>query len=75
MGFFFSQKKYIQYLLDQSSLTDHWIVETPIEHNVHLRATNGEPLDDASRYHHTVESLIYLGVTRPNLSYFELVCL
>jgi hypothetical protein len=50
MGFFFSQKKYIQYLLDQSSLTDHWIVETPIEHNVHLQATNGELLIELQNF-------------------------
>jgi hypothetical protein len=39
-----------------------------MELNVHLVATDGEPLEDP-RYHHIVGSLIYLGVTRPNILY------
>jgi hypothetical protein len=68
-GFFLSQEKYIQDLLDRASLTDHWTAETPMELNVHLVATDGEPLEDPTRYHHIVESLVYLGVTRPVISY------
>jgi hypothetical protein len=37
--------------------------------NVHLMATDGEPLEDPTRYHHIIGSLIYLGVTRPDISY------
>ena len=68
-GFFLSQEKYIQDLLDRASLTDHRSVETPMELNVHLRATDGEPLEDPTRYRHIVGSLVYLGVTRPDISY------
>jgi hypothetical protein len=68
-GFFLSQEKYIQDLLDRASLTDHWTAETPMELNVHLVATDGEPLEDPTRYHHIVESLVYIGVTRPDISY------
>jgi hypothetical protein len=35
-GFFLSQEKYIQDLLDRASLTDHQTAETPMELNVHL---------------------------------------
>jgi hypothetical protein len=69
-GFFLSQEKYIYDLLDQAFLTDHRTAETPIELNVHLTLTDGEPLQDATRYHHIVRSLIYLGVTKPDISYF-----
>jgi hypothetical protein len=67
--FFLSQEKYIHDLLDQTSLTDHRIAETPMELNVHLTPTDGEPLEDPTRYHHIIQSLVYLGVTRPDISY------
>jgi hypothetical protein len=65
---FLSQEKYIQNLLDRVSLTDHRTAETPMELNVHLTTTDGEPLEDHTRYRHIVGSLVYLGVTRPNIS-------
>jgi hypothetical protein len=68
-GFFLSQEKYIQDLLDHASLTDLRTAKNPMELNVHLVATDGEPLKDPTRYHHIVGSLVYLGVTRPNISY------
>jgi hypothetical protein len=37
--------------------------------NLHLCAPNGEPLDNPTRYRHIVGSLVYLGVTRPDISY------
>jgi hypothetical protein len=36
-----------------------------MELNVHLRATDGAPLSDSTRYRHLVVSLIYLAVIRP----------
>jgi hypothetical protein len=68
-GFFLSQEKYIQDILDRASLTDHYIVETPMALNVHLTPTNDEPLKDPTHYCHIVGSLVYLGVTRPDISY------
>uniref|UniRef100_A0A0A9CUY6 Reverse transcriptase Ty1/copia-type domain-containing protein n=1 Tax=Arundo donax TaxID=35708 RepID=A0A0A9CUY6_ARUDO len=68
-GFFLSQEKYIQDLFDRASLTDQRTVETPMELNVHHRATDGEPLSDPTRYCHIVGSLVYLGVTRPDILY------
>ncbi|WVZ52011.1 hypothetical protein U9M48_003107 [Paspalum notatum var. saurae] len=56
-------------LLDRASITDHKTEETPMELNLHLSANDGEPLDDPTRYHHIVGSLVYLGVTRPDISY------
>jgi hypothetical protein len=67
--FFLFQEKYIQDLLDRASLTDHRTAETLMELNVHLMATDGEPLEDPTCYRHIVGSLVYLGVTRPDISY------
>ena len=64
-----SQEKYIQDLLGRASLTDHRTIETPMELNVHLRAIDGEPLEDPTRYRHIVRSLVYLGVTYSDISY------
>jgi hypothetical protein len=68
-GFFLSQEKYIQDLLNGASLTDHRTAETPMQLNVHLTPTDGEPLEKHTRYHHIIGSLVYLGVTRPDVSY------
>ena len=40
-----------------------------MELGVHLRATDGEHLADPTRYRHLVGSLVYLGVTRPDISH------
>jgi hypothetical protein len=40
-----------------------------MELNIHLTPTDGESLKDPTLYRHIVESLIYLGVTRPDISY------
>jgi hypothetical protein len=41
-----------------------------MELNAYLKTTDGEPLEDPTRYRHIVESFVYLGVTRPDISYF-----
>jgi hypothetical protein len=68
-GIYLSQEKYIHDLLSRSCLTGHRTVETPIELNLLFCATDGKPLTDPTRYRHIVGSLVYLGVTRPDISY------
>jgi hypothetical protein len=57
-GFFLSQEKYIHDLLDRASLTDHRTAETLMKLNVHLVATDDEPLEDPTSYRHIVGSLV-----------------
>jgi hypothetical protein len=37
--------------------------------NVHLMSTDGESLEDPTHYCYIAGSLVYLGVTRPDISY------
>uniref|UniRef100_A0A2N9GXG9 Integrase catalytic domain-containing protein n=1 Tax=Fagus sylvatica TaxID=28930 RepID=A0A2N9GXG9_FAGSY len=53
----------------EAGLTDSKTVSTPLELNVKLNTTDGEPLSDATLYRQLVGSLIYLTVTRPDLAY------
>uniref|UniRef100_A0ACD5TT03 Uncharacterized protein n=1 Tax=Avena sativa TaxID=4498 RepID=A0ACD5TT03_AVESA len=67
--FYISQEKYIQDLLARAALGDERTVETPMELNVNLQPTDGDHLPDPTRYRHLVGSLVYLAVTRPDISY------
>lgn len=43
--------------------------ETPLETRVKLQSDKGDPIEDASRYRWLIGKLIYLTVTRPNISF------
>jgi hypothetical protein len=68
-GYYLSQAKYASDLLSKAGLTDSKTVSTPLELNVKLNTTDGEPLSDVTLYRQLVGSLIYLIVTRPDLAY------
>jgi hypothetical protein len=68
-GYYLSQAKYVSGLLSRSSLTNNKIATSPLETNIKLLATDHEPLSNATLYRQLVVSLIYLTVTRPDISY------
>ena len=68
-GLYITQAKYASELLSQAGLTDSKIVDTPVEINAHLTPTGGKPLFNPSLYRRLVGSLVYLTVTRPDISY------
>ncbi len=62
VGFFTSQGKYIQIFLLEHTVD-------LMELKVHFCAYNNEPLSDPTRCRHLVVSLVYLVITRPDISY------
>ena len=68
-GYYLTQAKYTSDLISQVSITDSKIVDIPIEYNCHLNSHDGKSLSDATLYRKLVGSLIYLIVTRPDISY------
>ena len=68
-GYYLSQAKYAYDLLSKAGITDNKTVSTPLEYNAKLTLLDGEPISDATRYRQLVGSLIYLTVTRPDISH------
>ena len=68
-GLYITQVKYAFELLSRAGLIDSKIVDTPVEFNVHLTPSGEKPLYNPSLYGRLVGSLVYLTVTRPNISY------
>lgn len=68
-GFHLSQHRYTLDLLSRSGLSDDKTAATPMELHLKIRPTDGNPLSDPSRYRHIVGSLVYLAVTRPDISH------
>uniref|UniRef100_A0A2N9HCA8 Integrase catalytic domain-containing protein n=1 Tax=Fagus sylvatica TaxID=28930 RepID=A0A2N9HCA8_FAGSY len=68
-GYYLTQAKYTSDLISRAGITDSKIVDTPIEYNNRLNTHDGEPLPDATLYRQLVGSLVYLTVTRLDISY------
>lgn len=68
-GIFLNQRKYIQDLVQLAGLTEATTVDTPMEINVKYRRDDGELLEDPTLYRKLVGSLIYLTISRPDISY------
>ena len=67
--YYLTHVKYTSDLISRASITDSKIVDTHIEYNYRFNSHDGEPLSDGTFYRQRVESLIYLTVTRPDISY------
>ena len=61
--------KYASELLSRAGLTYGRTVDTTVKLNTHLTPTEGKPLFNPSLYRRLVGSLVYLTVTRPDISY------
>ena len=68
-GYYLTQAKYTSDLISRANITNSKIVDTPIEYKCRLNSHDGESLSDATLYRQLIGSLIYLTVTRPDISY------
>ena len=70
-GLYITQAKYASDLLSRAGLTDNKTVDTPVELNAHLTPSWGgeKPFSNPFLYKRLVSSLVYLTVTRPDISY------
>jgi len=68
-GIFVTQHKYTQDLIHMGGLTNAAPFDTPMKVNIKVRRDEGELLQDPTFYQKLVESLIYLTITRPDISF------
>ena len=68
-GLYITQAKYASDLLSRAGLTGSKTVDTLVELNTHLTPSGGKPLSNPSLYRQLVGSLVYVMITRPNISY------
>ncbi|XP_028084327.1 uncharacterized protein LOC114285480 [Camellia sinensis] len=68
-GYLLSQTKYVCDIPSRANLTDDKIVDTPLELHAKFSTSDGVPLEDPTLYRKLVRCLVYLTVTRLDLSY------
>ncbi|XP_024026531.1 uncharacterized protein LOC112093074 [Morus notabilis] len=68
-GISLSQRHYALQLLSDSGYLGCKTRKTPMDPNVKLSQDEGELLDDPSQYRRIIGKLLYLTITRPDLSY------
>ncbi|KAE8660144.1 hypothetical protein F3Y22_tig00116958pilonHSYRG00159 [Hibiscus syriacus] len=68
-GIFLCQQKYAKDLLKRFVMLECKSTSTPMEPNIKMCAHEGKDLEDATMYRQLVGSLIYLTLTRPDISY------
>lgn len=68
-GIFLCQQKYAKDLLKRFGMLECKLISTPMEPNAKMCAYEGKDLEDATMYRKLVGSLIYLTLTRPDISY------
>lgn len=68
-GIFLCQQKYAKDLLKKFGMLECKPISTPMEPNAKMCEHEGKDLKDATMYRQLVGSLLYLTLTRPDISY------
>lgn len=68
-GLVLSQRKYTLQLLYDTSYLGSKPCKTPMDPQIKLNDQDGEALTDPSRYHQIVGKLLYLTLSRPNITF------
>ena len=68
-GIFLHQQKYSKDLLKKFGMLNCKPISTPMESNAKMCAHEGKDVEDATMYRQLVGSLIYLTLTRPDISF------
>jgi Reverse transcriptase (RNA-dependent DNA polymerase) len=68
-GLFLSQMKYVLDLLKETGKIGCKSLSTPIDSNIKLNTEDGELVKDINHFQRLIDKLIYLTVTRPDLSF------
>ncbi|KAL3615224.1 hypothetical protein CASFOL_040885 [Castilleja foliolosa] len=68
-GIFICQRQYTLDILSDMGLTNCKPAALPMDPKVHFNFVDGEPLSDATPYRRLVGRLLYLSITRPDISY------
>lgn len=69
-GLFMCQRKYTLDILSECKMTDCKPVSFPMEENQKLALDSGPTYPDPSRFRRLVGRLIYLTITRPEITYY-----
>jgi Reverse transcriptase (RNA-dependent DNA polymerase) len=68
-GLFLCQRKYTLDLLKKTKKLSTKPYSTPMDYNTRLNSEDGESLADIGQYQRLIGELIYLTVTRPDISF------
>ena len=68
-GIVISQRKYALDILEESGMTNCRPIDSHMDPNQKLMADQGEPYSDPERYRRLVGKLIFLTITRPDISF------
>jgi transposase InsO family protein len=68
-GLFLNQRKYVLDIISEAGLLGSKPISTPMDQNHQLARSEGELFSEPEKYRRLVGRLVYLTITRPELSY------